>query len=148
MSRTLPPAVLAIIERVAMAHGVTASDILGDSQRRKIAHARQEACAAIRNEVSIGGKPPSLPRIGLWIGLNHSTVLYGITDHEIRSGIETPENAAARAWVKKVKARLELRRQQERAARAKERAASLERRLAWSRDVPRVPLATKGRAAA
>lgn len=148
MSRAVPPAVLAIIQRVALAHGVTASDILGESQRRKIAHARQEACAAIRNEISVAGKPPSYPRIGSWMGLDHSTVLYGITDYGIRAGIETEESATARAWIKGVKSRMERRRQAEREAREKERLASLERRLAWSRDVPRVPLVTKKVAAA
>lgn len=37
----------------------------------------------------------------------------------------------------------ETQRQREIAAKQKERAASLERRLAWSRDVPRIPLNTK-----
>lgn len=145
MSRAIPPAVLAIVQRVATSNGVTVEDILGRSMARKIAHARQEACAAIRSEIRIAGKPPSYPRIGSWMGLDHSTVLYGITDYGIRAGIETDESATARAWIKGVKSRMERRRQAEREAREKERLASLERRLAWSRDVP---LVTKKVAAA
>lgn len=148
VKKTLPPAVSAIIRRVAEEHGVTASQILSDNLRRKVSHARHAAIYAVRSEIKIAGDPPSLNRLGMWFGRHHTSVMYGASDHKIRSGGATKKRTVVRMKQKAVKACRELRRYHENAAREKERTASLERRLAWSRDVPRVPLVTKGRAAA
>jgi chromosomal replication initiation ATPase DnaA len=82
-----------IVDRISMESGISVSDILSTKRPRPIAHARQDAMLAIREELGW-----SLPRIGRIFGRDHTTVKHGIEaagerrkDQQTRS---TPPNGA------------------------------------------------------
>lgn len=62
-----------IVDRISMESGISVSDILSAKRPRPIAHARQDAMLAIREELDW-----SLPRIGRIFGRDHTTVKHGI----------------------------------------------------------------------
>jgi chromosomal replication initiator protein len=63
----------AIIERAAAGLGVTPDDVLGRSRRQEVAYARHLAMYLIRRRLDW-----SLPRIGRFLGRDHTTVLYAL----------------------------------------------------------------------
>ena len=64
---------------VAMRHRLTMSDLVTVDRRRRPSHARFEAFAAIR---AIPGRDRqhafSLPKIGQFFGMHHTSVLHGL----------------------------------------------------------------------
>lgn len=69
-----------IMRRVAQLRGITVDDIIGESRKRPIAHARQETMWELRQRTRL-----SLPHIGLMLGgRDHTTVLHGVRAHEAR----------------------------------------------------------------
>lgn len=58
---------------VAAARGVTVEEITGRSRTRCIARARQEVCRRLRDHGW------SYPRIGRFLGLDHTTVMHACT---------------------------------------------------------------------
>lgn len=69
-----------IAERVAFRVGVSLEDLRGASRKRYIAHPRQEVFALIYATDRF-----SLPQIGRYFGgRDHTTILYGIREHEAR----------------------------------------------------------------
>jgi chromosomal replication initiation ATPase DnaA len=91
-----PARVRAIVGAVAVSHGVTVADILGDSRVKKIAWARCAAYAAVRAETGA-----SFPKIGRWFRRHHTTVLTGIRSHKARlaeeAAIQEPSAAEVAA---------------------------------------------------
>jgi hypothetical protein len=70
-----------IVGEIAMKHGLKLGDLVGPSRSLKIAHPRQEAMWALKQE-----NRWSLPRIGQLLGgRDHTTVLHGIRRHEERA---------------------------------------------------------------
>lgn len=69
------------IARVALAHGVTVEEIMGEARDRRRSHARQHAYWEVRRL-----RPHlSLPQIGaIFGGRDHTTILHGIRQHEQR----------------------------------------------------------------
>ena len=78
----MPPVARDILEAVARANGLTAADLVGRSTRRAVAAPRAEVILRMRNEVTVLGRPPSLPQIGRWMNRDHTTVLYAIAKLE------------------------------------------------------------------
>ena len=73
-----------ILATVAAKHEVTVAALLGPSSRRHIAWARHEAMWMAREHTSL-----SLPAIGARLGgRHHTTILYGIRQHEARIAME------------------------------------------------------------
>ena len=71
-----------ILSEVADSANVRASDLIGRCQDQYISSPRQEAFYRIYHETNL-----SLPKIGeLMGGRDHSTVLYGVRQHEARIG--------------------------------------------------------------
>ena len=62
-----------VVRRVAKKHGVTKSDLEGKSRAQKVAHARQELYARLRE----GENPMSYPNIGRRLDRDHSTIMHG-----------------------------------------------------------------------
>ena len=76
-----------ILAGVAADHGLRPSDITGD--RRFIHHvrARQDFMWRARQVKWLDGKPRySLPQIGQFLGVDHTTVIHGVRTHEKRMG--------------------------------------------------------------
>lgn len=86
VARAMPARVKEIVQEVADKHGFTVEDLTGDSRKRKVAHARQEAWARIYEfKRPCGRNSYSMPLIGSWFGgRDHTTVLYGINAHNGR----------------------------------------------------------------
>jgi len=72
-----------IVAMVARKHDLTVKDLLGRSSARDIAWARQEAMWMARRHTGL-----SLPALGSRFGRDHSTVLYGVRQHEARMKME------------------------------------------------------------
>lgn len=70
-----------IVNEVAAEYGVTAAEIMGRSRRVKVIYARRHAIYRIRNEVVIDGRSASWPRIGRWLGRDHTTIIYAYRNH-------------------------------------------------------------------
>lgn len=88
MTRAIPPAVMAIASEVASNHGLSLCDILSRKRDRRFSWPRQEVFALVRQRVTIDGAPASYPRIGQWLGYDHTTVLYGERRHLARQEAE------------------------------------------------------------
>ena len=76
-----------ILAEAAADHGLRPSDITGD--RRFIHHvrARQDFMWRARQVKWLDGKPRySLPQIGQFLGVDHTTVIHGVRAHEKRMG--------------------------------------------------------------
>ena len=68
---------LAVIDAIAVKHGMTAADIRGPDRRHKFVIARHEAMAAVKQ-----AKPDmSYPQMGRLFNRDHSTVLYAVKKH-------------------------------------------------------------------
>ena len=72
--QSIPPRVLAILSEVQRERGVK-GDMLGRDGPQPLRLARMEAWCRIRQEIVIGGRPPSYPQIGRWVGRDHTTVI-------------------------------------------------------------------------
>lgn len=69
-----------IVAQVAAKHGISVRELTSRGRHRYIAWARQEAMARLRDMTAW-----SLPKIGDYLGgLDHTTVLYGIRQHQAR----------------------------------------------------------------
>lgn len=80
----IPPRIRQVIDLTAAKSGLTAADILGKSRQRRIAYARQETCFRLREL-----RPqPTLPMIGRWLGLDHTSVLFGARAHAGRGAYD------------------------------------------------------------
>lgn len=78
-----------ILNATADKHGVLASDILGLARCRKIAHARQEFMWAAYQPMNKDGTHRfSLPKIGGFLGRDHTSVLHGVRAHAKRMATE------------------------------------------------------------
>lgn len=73
-------------ERVAREHGTTLNEILGGTRLRRVAHARQHLAALLRWSTGL-----SFPEIGRAMGLDHSTVMHAVGEHEARINEEIAE---------------------------------------------------------
>lgn len=71
-----------VIQEVADKHDTTAKDILFHSRFHSISQARQEACFRLRCELGW-----SYPRIGKFIGRDHSTIITAVRCHSKRHGV-------------------------------------------------------------
>lgn len=68
-----------IISEVAERHGVTLGQIMSPIRTKKIAHARQEAQAALYDTLNDDGtRRYSLPKIGRIFDRDHTSVLHAI----------------------------------------------------------------------
>lgn len=75
----------AIVAVVADRRGVTVSEIMSRAKQRRIAYARFEAWAEIRENIPLA----SYPIIAEWFAVDHSTVLHGVRRWaEIRNFME------------------------------------------------------------
>lgn len=63
-----------IVKAIATKHNLTVAEVMGNSRRRHIVNARQEAMAAIYTEFPMW----SLPTIGRFFDRDHTTVLYSV----------------------------------------------------------------------
>lgn len=81
MNLSMPERVELILRQVCAQHGVSPRDVLGDSRLKAVCCARFEAMYRIRTEIKIGGRPPSLPKIGSWFGRDHTSVLNALRRH-------------------------------------------------------------------
>ena len=77
----LPPPALAVLETVSQAEGVSVADILGRCRRPELVRARWRAWSALRT-MPWGAGRPSYPRIGAWLGRDHTTILHGVRRYE------------------------------------------------------------------
>lgn len=68
-----------IVAQVAARHGVSVDDLIGPSRQRTITRARHEAMWLMRQATT-----RSLPSIGRVFRRHHTTVLFGIREHEER----------------------------------------------------------------
>lgn len=69
-----------ILREIADKHGLAVVDLTGPSRLRSIAHARQEAMWTMRRDTAL-----SSPQIAQLLGgRNHTTVLWGINQHQRR----------------------------------------------------------------
>lgn len=75
-----------IVREVAEKHRVSVADLRGQSRKRSIAWARQEAMCRLYRETAW-----SLPRIGQYFGgRDHTTARYGVLAYEARLRGEQP----------------------------------------------------------
>jgi len=74
----MPASVRRIIDETAATVGSNAQEMVGPRAFHRLAHARWRAWARIMDEVTINGREPSLPQVGVWFNRDHTTVLYGL----------------------------------------------------------------------
>lgn len=74
----MPASVRRIIDETAATVGSNALELVGPRAIHRLAHARWKAWARIMDEVTINGREPSLPQVGIWFNRDHTTVLYGL----------------------------------------------------------------------
>lgn len=67
---------------VATEHNLTLDDLQSTSRLRRIAHARQEAMRRQREQTGA-----SYPRIAMFWGRDHSTVMHAVKVAERRAGV-------------------------------------------------------------
>lgn len=85
----LPERVQAILRETAHDHGLEVGDILGQSRKRCVARARQDAAWRLKNmawgaEGGWSDGKPSFPQVGRWMGLDHTTILHACRGHDRR----------------------------------------------------------------
>lgn len=74
-----------IIAEVCDDYGVSVADVMGPSLLRYITEARQAVYWRLRQERNAAGRPRwSLPTIAGFMGRDHTSILKGIRQHEIR----------------------------------------------------------------
>lgn len=82
-----PITMRSILAEVCAERGVTETDILSQSRRRKIAHPRQDFMWRCRQVKRADGRDRySLPQIGAFLQRDHTSVLFGVRAHEARLG--------------------------------------------------------------
>ncbi len=80
-----PRTAISIASAVAETHGLTLQALRTGSRRARVAHARQEAMAALRAQTRPDGRPRySFPWIARFFALSHSTVIHGVRTHQGR----------------------------------------------------------------
>ena len=78
-AETASAACLGILTEIAKKHGVTLTELRGNQRSRQQVLARHEAMYRLRAET-----PMSLLAIGERLGRDHSSVIYGIAQHQSR----------------------------------------------------------------
>jgi chromosomal replication initiator protein len=83
-----PPAVTmqSLLRETAADHGLTAPDLMADTRKRFIAHARQDFMWRARQiRTRTGEHRYSFPMIGRFLGgMDHTTVVHGVRAHSKR----------------------------------------------------------------
>lgn len=74
-----------VVGEVAGRHRMPVAVVLGQSRRKAIVRARQEAMWEVRQRTNM-----SLPAIGRRFGRDHTTALHGIRQHAARLAATTP----------------------------------------------------------
>ena len=78
----LPDWVRSIIIQSARKHHVLVYDIMSPTRMAEVVRARNEAIYRIK-----AARPSlSAPRIGIWFGRDHTTILYAISRHQSETG--------------------------------------------------------------
>lgn len=81
----------AIARAVAARHRMTLDEMMSASRVRRLARARQEAMYLM-----VKAERWSLPRIGMFFGKDHTTILHGARAHERR--LEEAKAADRASW--------------------------------------------------
>jgi chromosomal replication initiation ATPase DnaA len=68
----VPEFVMPVLREEAQRYGTTVASILAGDRHRNVVYARAAACLRLRGR----GKHASLPAIGRWLGLHHTSVLH------------------------------------------------------------------------
>lgn len=84
----IPASVQAVIDEVSERYRLSEADLLGRRRFRRLTRPRQELFSLVRQRVKIGNAPASYPRIGRWLGFDHTTVLHGDQQHRARQEAE------------------------------------------------------------
>jgi chromosomal replication initiation ATPase DnaA len=85
IARPRPRTAAGIAGAVAEAHGLSLQALRTGSRRADVAHARQEAMAALRAQTRPDGRPRySFPWIARFFALSHPTVIHGVRAHRQR----------------------------------------------------------------
>jgi chromosomal replication initiation ATPase DnaA len=81
--RCIWDAAKAIIAEVAAKHDVSIVELLEKNRRQPVVKARREAMYRIRV-----GTPVSMPRLGQWFDMDHSSAMYAIDAHAIQNDLK------------------------------------------------------------
>lgn len=71
-----------ILREVSEKHGIDEKSMLSNARNKHIVAARNEAYWRMRHEIVVLGQPMSLPQIGRRFGRDHTTVIWGMRQHE------------------------------------------------------------------
>jgi PHD/YefM family antitoxin component YafN of YafNO toxin-antitoxin module len=85
MVLSTPQKLKKILAEVAQSHGVSINDLLAHRRFHDLVVARQEFCYRAYSETTW-----SLPRIGGFMGRDHTTILWAIAAHCERKGVPNP----------------------------------------------------------
>ena len=77
----LPQRIRFVLERISALHEIPVEALLGRRRKARVLAARRHAWSEIRKLIKPDGRPVSSVQIGLWFGVDHSTVLYGLRQH-------------------------------------------------------------------
>ena len=77
----LPGRVRFLLERICALHRLPLEAMFGPRRTATIMAARRHAWAEIGKLIKPDGRPVSSVQIGLWFGVDHTTVLYGVRQH-------------------------------------------------------------------
>ncbi len=77
----LPGRVRFLLERICALHHLPTEAMFGPRRTARIMAARRHAWAEIGKLIKPDGRPVSSVQIGLWFGVDHTTVLYGVRQH-------------------------------------------------------------------
>ncbi len=77
----LPLRVRFVLERISALHRIPLEMMFEPRRTAPIMAARRHAWSEIGKLIKPDGRPVSSVQIGLWFGVNHTTVLYGVRQH-------------------------------------------------------------------
>jgi len=77
----LPLRVRLVVERIATLHRIPPEMMFDVRRTARIMAARRHAWSEIGKLIKPDGRPISSVQIGLWFGVDHTTVLYGVRQH-------------------------------------------------------------------
>jgi hypothetical protein len=73
-----------LIAMVACWHGLQVSDLTGDSRKRPITDARQDAMVAVYLCSRLRGEPHSLPRMGSFFNKDHTSIIHALRKRGVK----------------------------------------------------------------
>lgn len=76
--RPLPNRVWSTLLAVAIDYDISVPDIIGRDRHRLFAYARLDAAWRLRQLRFADGRPPSYPRIAVWLERDHSTIVSNV----------------------------------------------------------------------